>query len=327
MAVSTALSRRGVLAGGAGLGIALAAPARLRAGPLARLALHGPVDSPGITLAHAVATGALAGIAAEVSLKLWRTPDELRAGLASGAVDLAVLPVEMAAGLYNRGTGLGLVNAMTDGCFYVVAAGGMAGGLADLAGRRIAVPFMRSTPDVVLRAVLAGAGLGDAVVLVPAGSPAEAAELLRAGRVDAALLSEPAAGVAILRGAEEGRGLRRAIDLQAEWGAVTGLGPVLPQAGLAVTRAFAEAHGEVIAPLHARLAAVAAAARADPVAAAVSAAGPLGQPPVPLARAIPHARLTARPAREVRPAIEAMLAVSDPAITGGGLPGDGFYVL
>lgn len=342
------LSRRAALAG---LGAALAAPAVLRAAPLARLALYGPPAGPSVTLAHAVATGALADLASEVSLTVWRTPDELRAGLTSGAIDLSVVPVQAAANLYNRGMGLRLVNVMTDGLLYIVAPEGEVGSLADLAGKRLAVPFVNDTPDFVLRALLDHHGLTDAVRLAPAGSPVEAAQLLLAGQIDAAVLSEPAATVAVLRsfvrgvdaavsdlpptvavlrGAEAGRGLARVVDLQAEWGALTGLGPVLPQAGLAVTEGFATANPDVIAPLQARLAEVAAAVNADPAAAAASAAGPLEQPAPVIAASIPHANLTATPASAARPAIEAMLelmAASDPAIIGGQLPDDGFYAL
>lgn len=324
------MSRRAVLSGAAGAGVALAAPSILRAQPLPRLALYGPPAGPSVVLAHAVATGALADLASDVSLTIWRTPDELRAGLTSGAIDLSVVPIQAAANLYNRGMGLRLVNAMTDGLLYIVAPEGTVAGLDDLAGKQFAVPFVNDTPDFVLRALLAHHGLSDAVELAPAGSPVEAAQMLLAGQLDAAILSEPASSVAVMRGAEAGRALTRAIDVQEAWGEITGLGPVLPQAGLAVTEAFSAARPDVIAPLHARLAEVAAAVNADPAAGAASAAGLLEQPAPLLAASIPYARLTARPASEVRPEIEAMLglmAASDAAIIGGGLPDDGFYAL
>lgn len=327
---SAFLTRRALLAAAGGLAGALAAPAVLRAAPLARLALYGPPAGPSVVLAHAVATGALADLAADVSLTVWRNPDELRAGLTSGAIDLSVVPVQAGANLYNRGMGLRLVNTMTDGLYSIVAPEGGPASLADLAGKRLVVPFVNDTPEFILRALLARNGLTDAVTLQPAGSPTEAAQLLLAGQTDAALLSEPAATVAVLRGAQAGRALARAVDIQAEWGALTGLGPVVPQAGLAVTRAFAEANPDAIAPLHALLAEVTRAVNADPAAAAANASAALELPAPVLAASIPHSNLIARPATEARPAIEAMLtlmAERDPAILGGGLPDDGFYAL
>ncbi|MDR5654141.1 ABC transporter substrate-binding protein [Ruixingdingia sedimenti] len=324
------LSRRALMAGSVGLAAALALPAIGRAAPLARLALFGPPAGPSITLAHAVATGALADLAAEVTLTVWRNPDELRAGLTSGAIDLSVVPVQAAANLYNRGMGLRLVNVMTDGLNYIVGTPGAAPGLAGLAGQRLAVPFVNDTPDFILRALLARHGLEGRVEQVPAGSPIEAAQMLLAGQIDAALLAEPAASVAVLRGAVAGRGLARVVDIQQEWGALTGLGPRVPQAGLAVTKGFSERAGDLIAPLHAALAQVTEQVNADPAVAALNAAAALELPAPVLGASIPHSALVARPAGSMRAEIEAMLSLmakADPAIIGGGLPDEGFYAL
>lgn len=322
------LSRRAMIF--AAMSATLATPAILRAAAPATLALYGPPAGPSITLAQAVASGALKDLAGEVTLTIWRNPDELRAGLASGDIGLSIVPVQVAANLHNRGMGLRLVNAMTEGLLYVMAPEGTVVGLAGLAGKRISVPFVNDTPDFVLRAVLAHHGLADKVEQVPAGSPIEAAQMLLSGRIDAALLSEPASSGVILMGGAAGKKLERAVDLQEEWAAISGLGPVLPQAGLAVTRAFSEAHGDLIAPLQAALEAATAAVLADPAAAAKAAAPKLELPEPILAASIPHSRLVARPASALRPEIEAMLglmAEHDPAIIGGKLPGAEFYAL
>lgn len=324
------LSRRSVLAGSAGLALSLAAPAIVRAAPIARLALYGPPASPTITLAHAVTTGAFKDLAEDVSLTVWRNPDELRAGLTSGQIDLSIVPVQAAANLYNRGMGLRLVNVMTDGLIHIIAEQGSVAGLADLAGKRIAVHFVNDTPDLVLRALLEQHGLSGSVEIVATGTPAESAQLLLAGQIDIALLSEPFSTVAILRGKEAGRNLARVIDIQKEWGAQTGLGSVIPQAGLAVTRGFSEANAGLIEPLQAILSAANEAVKADPATAAANAAGPLELPAPVLAASIPHSALVARPAGSIRAEIEAMLSLmarSDAQIIGGHLPDDGFYAL
>ncbi|MFT0531316.1 ABC transporter substrate-binding protein [Castellaniella hirudinis] len=324
------MNRRSVLVGAAGLALGLAAPSVLRARPIARLALYGPPASPTVTLAYAVASGALADLAQEVSLTVWRNPDELRAGLTSGQIDLSVVPVQVAANLYNRGMGLRLVNVMTDGLIHVVAAEGSITALSDLAGKRIAVHFVNDTPDLILRALLKQQGLSDSVEIVATGTPAESAQLLLAGQIEVALLSEPFATVAILRGQTAGRRFARVIDIQKEWGEQTGLGAMAPMAGLAVTKGFSKSAPDVIAPLHARLAEATAAVIADPAAAAAKAAGPLELPAPVLAASIPHSALVARRAGSVRAEIEAMLSLmaeSDAGIIGGKLPDDGFYAL
>lgn len=330
MSTSFKITRRTALIGLAGTAITLATPALLRAAPAARLALYGPPAGPTITLAHAVATGSLGEIAQDVSLTVWRNPDELRAGLTSGTIDLSVVPAQAAATLYNRGMGVRLVNVMTNGLLYVVAPEQMLNGFADLAGKRLAVPFPNDTPDFIVRALLARHGIADSVELTPAGSPMEAAQLLMTGRIDAAVLSEPVATVIGIRSREARSSLVRAINLQEEWGRVTGLGPVVPQAGLAVTKRFSEDHGDLIAPLQALLAQATAQVLGAPVEAAEQASVPLEQPAPVLAQSIPHCNLTATPASEARPALEAMfslMAESDPAVIGGSLPDDGFYAL
>ncbi len=330
MFTNTRHNRRAVLIGFGAGAMTLAAPAILSAQTAPRLAVYGPPAGPTITLAHAVASQALAEIAGEVSLTVWRTPDELRAGLTSGAIDVSVVPTQAAANLYTRGMGLRLVNVMTNGLLYILARDGELPDIAALAGKVLAVPFPNDTPDFITRALLAEHGIAGEVTLAAAGSPMEAAQMLLAGRIDAAVLSEPVASAAILRGREAGVSLTRAVDLQAEWGGVTGLGPVVPQAGLAVTQGFSQAHGGLIAPLHAALEQATAAVLADPQTAAAQAAEALGLPAPLLAASIPFANLTATPASEARPTLEAMfslMATQDPAILGGQLPDDGFYAL
>ncbi|MFI0397104.1 ABC transporter substrate-binding protein [Paracoccus jiaweipingae] len=325
-------SRRDLMLGCIAGGAALAVPGILRAAPmLERLALFGPPAGPTITLAHAVATGALDGVAGDVSLTAWRDPDELRAGLTSGRMQVVILPANAAANLYNKGLGLRMVNAMTNGLNYVVTRDPAVRGTADLAGRAVALPFRNDTPDILLRRILAAAGVaGDAVTIVPAGTPIEAVQLLLSGKADCAVLPEPATTMAEMRALQAGQQVTRAIDIQAEWGKLTGLGPVVPQAGLGVMEAFDTAHPGAVEAIQDAIAATLPKVLADPGAAAKSASRTLGMPAPVLAKSIPHSALVATPARKARPAFEAMFsAVSevDPRAIGGKLPDDGFYRL
>ncbi len=329
--MSHPITRRGALATLGASTALIAAPALLRAAPAPRLALYGPPAGPTFTLAHAVKSGALAGIADDVSLTVWRNPDELRAGLTSGAIDLSVVPAQAAANLYNRGMGIRLVNVMTNGLLYVMAKeGAVENGLAGLAGKSLAVPFPNDTPDFVIRALLEREGLTDQVELSTPATPMEAAQMLLAGRVDAAVLAEPVATVATMRAKQAGASLARVVDLQEAWGAVTGLGPIVPQAGLAVTKAFSESHGDLIEPLHAALVAATADVLANPQVAGAAAAEALEMPAPMLAASIPHCNLTATKATEARAPLEAMFELMQSAnaeILGGKLPDDGFYAL
>jgi NitT/TauT family transport system substrate-binding protein len=296
---------------------------------LPELVLHGPPAGPSIVAAHAVHAGLLRAVAERTSFRVWRTPDEIRAGFASGKTTAAIVPTYVAANLHNRGAGVRLVNTMTDGLLYVCAIDPGLDKLAKLAGRRIAIPYRNDMPDHVFGIVARAAGLQPerAMTIEYAGSPPEAMQLLLAGRVDAALLSEPSATAAVLQGTRAGKPVARTIDLQKLWAAQAGGPAAIPQAGLAVSGALAQ-DPATLAALNAALGAAAAAVRADPAAAAQSAAAVLDLPPPVIERSVPHSNLEVRAARAARPALERLfkaLAERDPAIVGGRLPDDAFF--
>lgn len=325
-------SRRQFLTTALAAGAALTAPTVLRAATmLDSLTIYGPPAGPAIIAAHAVARGAFAGIAAKSAFVAWRDPDELRAGLTSGSMQVVIVPSNAAANLYNRGLGLRMVNAMTMGLNFVVTRDATLDTAAKLAGRSIALPFRNDTPDILLRRVLAQAGVAqDSLKIVPAATPIEAVQLLLTGRAEAAVLPEPATTMAEMRALQAGQQVFRTIDIQAEWGRITGLGPRVPQAGLAVMDRFDTAHPGAIEAVQAALEASLPEVLANPEAAAASATQALGLPAPILAKSIPHSALVTDRASTIRPAFEAMftaVAEVDAKALGGKLPDDGFYRL
>ncbi|MFV0358735.1 ABC transporter substrate-binding protein [Tropicimonas sp.] len=322
------ITRRVTLLSGAA---ALAAPAFANAAaPLAVLDIHGPPAGPSILLAYGVAAGMLGPVAETVNFHVWRNPDELRAGLTSGQMNVVAMPVQAAANLYYRGFSLKLVNVMTQGLLYVVSADPGVASVEALAGKHIAVPFRGDTPDIILDRLLAAAGLGREadLRLSHVSTPVEAVQMLMTGRADCALLPEPAISAAILMGGLRGVTLTRAVDVQEAWGALTGGEPSIPQAGLAVTGQFLEEHAALMPALETAVAAMAQSALADPAAAGAQASAALGLPAQVIAASIPHSRLGAWPAREMREPVERMLSLMaevDPQKIGGHLPDDGFY--
>ncbi|WP_166443704.1 ABC transporter substrate-binding protein [Rhabdaerophilum calidifontis] len=323
-------SRRDTLAALTALAMpALARPAR--AAPLAELVLHGPPAGASITLAHAAATGALAGIADKVSFKPWRNPDEMRAGLTSGTMQLVVMPTLSAANLFNRGLGVRLVNVMTNGLLYIVAADPAIRSFAALKGKRVALPFRNDTPEFVFNRLMREHGFvaGRDLTLETTGTPIEAVQLLLAGRIDAALAPEPAGTAAMLRGAVAGKTIERVIDIQAEWRRLAGPAATLPQAGLAASRGFLERHADLLPAIQAALTKANAEVLAAPARAAGNAASALDLPWPVIEKSIPVSNLVTIPAREARPQLEAMFALNaeaDPALIGGKMPPAEFYL-
>jgi NitT/TauT family transport system substrate-binding protein len=323
--------RRTFLATGITAGLAAALPRSASAAPLAELVITGPPAGPSITMAQAIAKGALSFLAKKVSFKVWRNPDELRAGLTSGTMPLAIMPTAAAANLHNRGLGIRLVNVMTDGLLFVIAADPALTSMSALRGKRLAVPFRNDTPEFVAKRMIQHAGLeiGRDMQFDTTGTPIEAIQLVLAGRMDAALVPEPAATAAILRGPAQGKTIHRVMDVQSEWARIAGGSPALPQAGLAVTESFLAANASAIDQVHAELVRVVADVKAAPAAAAGYSA-PAFELPLPvIERSIPHSKLVATRAQQARPELERMfqlIAENDMAVIGGRLPPVGFYL-
>jgi NitT/TauT family transport system substrate-binding protein len=319
------LSRRHLLAGSALLALP-ALPAYARP---AELVLWGPPSVPSAVLAAAVAQGLLAAVASQVSVRIWRDPDELRAGLAAGTIQASIVPTVTAANLHNRGLGLRLLNVMTDGLNTIVAPEPIAD-LTALRGRTLALPFPNDSPGLVFRRLARAEGLDPVrdLRIQPAGTPAEAAQLLLAGRVDAAVLPEPAASAALIGAARAGRTLVRAYDVQAAFGRHFGHASE-PQAGLALRDGWRSEHPHAVEALHAGLVRAVDQVRAQPAAAAEAAAGLLGLPAPIVAQSIAHSNLVAHRARQARPALENYLRIvaeGDAGLIGGRLPPADFYL-
>ncbi|KJS35231.1 MAG: taurine ABC transporter substrate-binding protein [Rhodospirillaceae bacterium BRH_c57] len=293
--------------------------------------IWGPPAGPSITVAHAIATRRLRQAADKVTIKTWRNPDELRAGLTSGTMSVVVLPTQTAANLYNRGLGIRLVNVMTDGLLYIHTADTSVTELPHLKGRSVALPFRNDTPDLLFLRLLAAHGL-DArrdLELHYTGTPIEAVQLLATGRVDAALLPEPAGAAVMLKAKMSGRDIVRAIDIQKAWAAATGLRPVLPQAGLGVTTEVWETQRPMVEALHQGLAEAVISVNANPAQAAADAAPVLGMPLPVLEQSIPPSNLVIHRASEARADLEALYAAimeTQPAMIGGRLPPAEFYL-
>jgi NitT/TauT family transport system substrate-binding protein len=324
-------SRRSITAG---LAAALALPTigtSRASAPLKELALFGPPAGPSITLAHAVASGALSHIADKATFKTWRNPDEMRAGLTSGTMPLVILPTQVAANLYNRGLGVRLVNVMTNGLLFVVSSDPTLTSIPALKGKRLSVPFQNDTPEFITRSLLKRYGLegGKDLQVDTTGTPIEAIQLVLAGRMDAALVPEPAVTAALVRGAAMGKAIHRVMDVQEEWAKTLGSPAVLPQAGLGVTNAFLSANGPLIDAVHAAIVSVTQKVISNPAAAAKDAAGPLDLPLPIIERSIPFSKLVATRASVARPELERMYRLigdTNPALLGGKLPDDGFYL-
>lgn len=298
---------------------------------LPELTLWGPPAGPSITLVHAISAGHLDGIAEKLTFKAWRNPDEMRAGLTSGTMEVVVVPTQVAANLFNRGLGVRLVNVMTDGLLYVIARDASLTTIDSLRTKKVAVPFRNDTPEFIFRRLLLANAMkaGGDLTVETTGTPIEAMQLLLAGRIDAAVVPEPAASAAIARGTLTLRSVSRVMDVQKLWREMTGTNHALPQAGLAIASAFADRHPDIVTRLQAGLVKATEEVLTSPTSAAYGASSSLDLPWPILRLSIPWSNFVCRSAKDARPSLEAMFSViaeADASLLGGKLPATEFYM-
>lgn len=325
------LSRRTIVAG---LAAATTAFASGRAGAttprLDRLVIAGMPATPTVLLARAIAAGALAPYADAPTLRVWRTLDELRAGVRTGSFDFVALPTDACASLFNGGAPIRLVDVLAWGLLYLLGRDPAVERVDQLAGRRVTVAFRGEAPDLILRLVLRRLGLDPDrdVTLDYVATPAETARRFLAGETDLAAVPEPVATAVLLRAAQSGPPARRIADLTAVYGNLTGRPRGLPKAGLAASEALVQSRPELVAAMHAACAAAADWVRSDPAAAGRLGSEPLALPAAVIEGSLPYFRLDVVTAAAAKHDLEqyfADLTAVAPEVLGGPPPPAGFY--
>ena len=98
--------------------------------------------------------------ALDYDLQLYGTADEIVPGLIKGELDMAAIPANLAAALYQKTKGgIQVMAVNTLGVLYVVEKGDTVHSMADLAGRTILSTGKGTTPEYLLRYLLEKNGL------------------------------------------------------------------------------------------------------------------------------------------------------------------------
>ncbi|MDE5593546.1 MAG: ABC transporter substrate-binding protein [Clostridiales bacterium] len=146
---------------------------------------------------------------------------EIAGAVSSRTADMAIMPIDAAATLYNNGADIVMLSVNTHGNLYMVGNQEDVA-LADLKGKKLGVIGQGSVPDNVLRMLLKDAQIdgqisesavsgkvaltyNDATALIP---------LFKQGKLDYILLGEPAVTNAV-----NATGGKIAMDMQAQWAA------------------------------------------------------------------------------------------------------------
>ena len=268
-----------------------------------------------------------AGTAAmDYDLQLYGAADEIVPLLIKGELDMAAIPANLAATLYQKTSGgIQAVAVNTLGVLYVVEQGDTVHSMADLKGRTILSTGKGTTPEYVLRYLLTANGLDpDKDVDIQYYSEATEVTAQMATTQDAiAVLPQPYVTAAGLKDDT----LRVALDLTAEWGKVADTQLIT---GVTVVRkAYAEEHPDVVAAFLADYAQSVNAANTDldGTAALCEEQGVVAKAAI-AKKALPNCNIVCLTGEELKADVSGYLQVlydADPAAVGGALPGEDFY--
>ena len=254
------------------------------------------------------------------------SPDEVTGSLISGELDIAAVPVNLAAVLFNKTEGQILTAAVnTLGVLYIVENGDSVQSIGDLAGKKILAAGQGSTPEYILNYILDKNGLSGAVEVEYAAEHAEAVTKLASGEADIIAVPEPFVTTAL----SKVEGARIALDLTAEWEKISDAS--LVQGCLVVRKAFADGHPEVLKSFLEEYAASASFAVSSPAEAGalvekygIMASAALAE------KAIPNCNIVCITCDEMKDMMSEMLGVlfdADPKSVGGALPDDSMFYL
>lgn len=144
-------------------------------------------------------------------------PEEAVAALTTGQVDIATIPANMAAALFNKTEGklLKVIDINTLGVLYVVSLDDSVVTLEDLKGKDILAPNKGATPEAAFKYVLSQNGIDPEkdLNIVFKSEPTEIVAALKAGEAKLALLPQPFVTVA----QKQVEGLKIVFSLSDEW--------------------------------------------------------------------------------------------------------------
>lgn len=254
---------------------------------------------------------------------------DMIAQVAAGQIDIAAIPTNAAASLYNKTSGGVRVAALnTAGVLYILENGKTVSSVGDLKGKTIYAVGQGSNPEYVLRYVLAENGIDpDKDVEIVFMDSAELTTRTAAGDIGICMLPVPAVTTVLIKNSD----VRIALDMTGEWdrignGSILTMGCVVVRTDYlkdhpAEVRFFLEDYGKSIAYVKENI---------DQAAQLCARYGIVPSEAV-AKKAIPDCNLIFTSGAEgIRAALEGYLKVlfdSNPKAVGGKMPGNDFYSL
>ncbi len=242
-----------------------------------------------------------------------------------GSVDVAAVPTNLAATLYNKTKGgIEVLAVNTLGVLYLMENGETVKSLVDLAGKTVYLPGSGSNPEYVLKTLLELSGLADKVTLdYTYATPDELTAALAGGKAALGVLPEPKVTAAMTKNAS----LKVAVDFSKEWKTLTGT--ELVQGCIIARKEFIDAHPVAVDNFLKAYEESVNTLNADPekAAAAVVAAGIAANENL-VKNALPRCNVTYLVGEEMKTALNefwSALFAQVPSSVGGALPDENIF--
>ena len=290
-------------------------------------ALKGPTAMGLVKLMHD-AEQEDASFVNDYTFTLAASADEVAPLLIKGELDMACVPANLAATLYQKTEGeIVTLGINTLGVLYIVENGNAVRSMADLAGKTIVASGKGSTPEYALNYLLEQNGVKpmDDVIVDWKSEHAECVSALATGAATIAMLPQPFVTVAQSKLPD----LRVALDLTEEWDALDN-GSALLTGVVVARREVVESNPAAVDAFLSDYAASVEWVNAN-TADAAALIGDYGIVEAAVAeKALPYCNIVCMTGQEMKDALSGYLNVlyeQDAKSVGGQLPGDEFYYM
>ena len=250
--------------------------------------------------------------------------DEIVGKISSGELDIAAVPTNVGATLYNKTEGgVQLAALNTLGVLYILENGDSIHSVEDLAGKTIVATGQGSTPEYALNMILEKNGLTDVTVEYKS-EHSEVPPMLLNGEASVAMLPQPFVTSAL----SQNDNIRVALDVTEEWNKAVNGESELTMGCVIVRKDFAEEQKEALDAFLDEYKASVDAVVADPAAAAVLSEKYDIIKAAVAEKAIPECNIVFIEGDEMERIAGGCLQVlfdANPKSVGGSLPDEAFY--
>lgn len=258
------------------------------------------------------------------NFEILAAPDEITPKIAQGAVDIACVPANLGAVLFNKTEGkIKTIAVNTLGVLYICENGDTVKSIDDLKGKTIYSAGKGSTPEYALNFIIKNSGLENDVTIEWKSEHAECLAALLANENSVAMLPQPFVTTAQTKN----EGVRVALDLNDEWDKL-GVDSSLLTGIVIVRREFAEKYPDTVKDFLEQYGASVKYVNEN-VDEAAELVGKYDIVPATVAKkAIPNCHIVCITGSEMKDMLSGYLKVlfdNEPKSVGGVLPTDDFY--